>query len=217
MIYLSSEIAFPPVELARTDGLLAIGGDLTTERLMLAYENGIFPWFSEEDPILWWSPDPRMVLYPEELKVSKSLKKTLRKMPFQVTFDTQFLEVMQRCATAPRKDQPGTWISDQMIQAYLKLHRQGFATSVEIWKEEKLVGGLYGVNLKHKKVFCGESMFTEENDASKVALFMLIEKLKGLNYKLIDCQIYTPHLESLGAREISRTSFLKYLNGEHND
>ena len=211
MIYLSSQLWFPSVVEASKEGLLAIGGDLSSDRLLLAYRSGIFPWFEDDQPILWWSPDPRMVLFPERFKVSKSLKKVLDSNIFQVTFNQNFSEVIKQCASVKRKGQRGTWITSEMISAYQELHEKGFAKSVEVWKEGKLVGGLYGIDLPEKKVFCGESMFSKESNASKVGFYILIEKLKERNYKIIDCQVYTNHLHSLGAEEIPREEFLKAL------
>ena len=211
MIYLSSQLWFPSVVEASKEGLLAIGGDLSSDRLLLAYRSGIFPWFEDDQPILWWSPDPRMVLYPERFKVSKSLRKVLDSNIFKVTFNENFSEVIKQCASVKRKGQRGTWITSEMISAYQELHEKGFAKSVEVWKEGKLVGGLYGIDLPEKKVFCGESMYSKESNASKVGFYILIEKLKERNYKLIDCQVYTNHLHSLGAEEIPREEFLKAL------
>ena len=211
MIYLSSQLWFPSVVEASKEGLLAIGGDLSSDRLLLAYRSGIFPWFEDDQPILWWSPDPRMVLYPERFKVSKSLRKVLDSNIFKVTFNENFSEVIKQCASVKRKGQRGTWITSEMISAYQELHEKGFAKSVEVWKEGKLVGGLYGIDLPEKKVFCGESMYSKESNASKVGFYILIEKLKERHYKLIDCQVYTNHLHSLGAEEIPREEFLKAL------
>ena len=211
MIYLSSQLWFPSVVEASKEGLLAIGGDLSSDRLLLAYRSGIFPWFEDDQPILWWSPDPRMVLFPERFKVSKSLRKVLDSNIFKVTFNENFSEVIKQCASVKRKGQRGTWITSEMISAYQELHEKGFAKSVEVWKEGKLVGGLYGIDLPEKKVFCGESMYSKESNASKVGFYILIEKLKERNYKLIDCQVYTNHLHSLGAEEIPREEFLKAL------
>lgn len=211
MIYLSSQLWFPSVTEASKEGLLAIGGDLSSERLLLAYRSGIFPWYEDNQPILWWSPDPRMVLFPERFKVSKSLKKVLDFNLFQVTFNQNFSEVIKQCALIKRKGQGGTWITSEMISAYQELHDKGFAKSVEVWKHGKLVGGLYGFDLPEKKVFCGESMFSKVSNASKVGFYTLVEKLKERDYKLIDCQVYTNHLHSLGAEEISRKEFIKIL------
>lgn len=191
------------------DGLLAIGGDLTHERLLNAYRRGIFPWFGEHDPILWWSPDPRMVLFPDKLRVSRSLGKALRKEKFSISFDQAFSEVIRACA-APRRDEPGTWISADMVQAYEQLYQQGIAHSAEAWQGKELVGGLYGIALG--RVFFGESMFSKVADASKVAFVQLVDRLKQSGYALIDCQVYTPHLESLGAELIPRSAFQNLLN-----
>lgn len=212
MIFLNEEIWFPEVTESDKEGLLAVGGDLSTERLQLAYNSGIFPWYGDAQPILWWSPDPRMVLFPKELKVSKSLRKTINKDLFTVTFNRAFSEVINQCAMIKRDGQAGTWITDQMLEAYLILHERGMAKSVEVWSGEKLVGGLYGIDLAEKGIFCGESMFSKESDASKIALYYLVEKLLIENYRLIDCQMYTDHLERLGAREIPRREFMKYLS-----
>lgn len=192
---------------ASKDGLLAIGGDLSTERLVLAYQSGIFPWFGDDEPILWWSPDPRFVLFPEKLEVSKSMKQVIRNKDFIVTVDCVFKDVINECAKKKRIGQPGTWITQTMIEAYINLHHTGFAKSVEVWQNDKLVGGLYGIDLGNG-VFCGESMFSKVNNASKVGFITFIQKT---NYRLIDCQVFTHHLESLGAEEIPRDEFLEYL------
>lgn len=211
MHFLKPHEAFPPVETADESGLLAVGGDLSVARLTEAYQKGIFPWYSQSQPILWWSPDPRMVLFPENLKVSKSMKTLLRKNTFQVSFNQDFETVIQNCATVVRQDQGGTWITPKMQDAYLQLHKIGLAHSVEVWQENQLVGGLYGIYLKDKKVFCGESMFSKTSNASKYGFIKLVEKLTSEGIKLIDCQMHTPHLESLGAMEIPREEFLRYL------
>lgn len=208
---LDSRLVFPPVEFADQEGLLAIGGDLSVERLKLAYNSGIFPWYSDSQPILWWSPDPRMVLFPGKLKVSKSMKQVLRKNQFRITFNENFKEVLKACATIERPGQDGTWITQDMKAAYLALHMEGIAHSVEVWEGEMLVGGLYGIYLRDKKVFCGESMFSKVSNASKAAFITLVRNLQRDDVRIIDCQIYTPHLESLGAEEISREEFKKYL------
>lgn len=202
--------SFPPLEKALDDpnGLLAVGGDLSPQRLIEAYRSGIFPWFNEDEPIFWWSPDPRMVLFPEELRISRSLRKTLHKDCYQIRADTAFTQVMQACA-APRKGQSGTWIHPEMIAAYTALHGMGLAHSVETWIDGELVGGLYGVALG--KVFFGESMFSRSTDASKIAFVHLVKQLQYWEFGLIDCQVKTHHLASLGAREISRASFSRQL------
>ena len=206
---LSNELAFPHPSLAEEDGLLAVGGDLSPERLLLAYKNGIFPWYSEDDPMLWWSPNPRCVLFPEKFKLSKSLKTLINKNVFEVRFDTSFNEVIERCATTKRPDQPGTWILPEIIAAYTKLFNLGYAHSVETYQNNQLVGGLYGVAIG--KVFFGESMFHDVSNASKIAFYFLMEKLKSLDFKIIDNQITSPHLISLGAEEVSRDFFLEFV------
>jgi leucyl/phenylalanyl-tRNA---protein transferase len=207
---LRSNTPFPPVNMAMREpnGLLAAGGDLLPERMLEAYRHGIFPWFSDEDPILWWSPDPRMVLFPQEFKVSKSLLKTLRSRHYEVRTDTAFEQVMRACAL-PRAGQNGTWIQEDIIDAYGRLHHMGLAHSVETWIDGQLCGGLYGVSLGH--MFYGESMFSHKTDTSKIALAHLTAQLKRWEFGMIDCQMNTPHLASLGAREISRTQFVTQL------
>lgn len=207
MKILGENIEFPEVNEASNDGLLAIGGDLEPERLILAYKSGIFPWFDNDKFIMWWSPDPRFVLFPDKLKISKSMKSVLRNKDFNVTFNKAFQSVINECSKANRPGQSGTWITKNMIKAYVHLHKLGYANSVEVWEQNELVGGLYGVDVGNK-VFCGESMFSKVNNASKLALIKLIQ---SSNYKLIDCQVYTSHLKSLGAEEISRELFLKEL------
>lgn len=211
MHLLDNTLSFPHPEQTHETGILALGGDLSPERLILAYQNGIFPWYSDDEPLLWWSPDPRMVLFPDELKVSKSMRKLFRDQKFKVTFNQDFESVIRTCAEIPRQGQDGTWITEEMIQSYLKLHQMGFAQSVEVYENEKLVAGLYGINLKEKAVFCGESMFTKISNASKYGFISLVKKLKEEGVQLIDCQIYTSHLASLGAKEIPREAFLSYL------
>ena len=206
---LSDDIEFPPPELASREGLLAVGGDLCQERLIEAYSMGIFPWFSEAEPIMWWSPDPRLVLYPDELRVSRSLQKTIKKGLFQLTMDQSFDQVITACAGVRRKHGKGTWIVPDMINAYCQLHVSGYAHSVEAWQNDELVGGLYGVSLG--KCFFGESMFTHVDNASKVAFVALVEHLRTLSFDLIDCQVTTEHLISFGAREIQRGVFLDQL------
>ena len=212
MFFLQKELIFPPIELAGPEGLLAVGGDLSVERLQLAYSSGIFPWYSEGDPILWWSPDPRAVLFPEKLKVSKSLRRTISKGDFTISRNQRFEEVIRHCSSVPRPEGDGTWINENMISAYLELHHLGVAVSYEVWKDGKLAGGLYGIDLSDQRIFCGESMFSLVSDASKVALFHLVQDLKDKDYKLIDCQVINDHLISLGAEPIPREVFLSYLN-----
>jgi leucyl/phenylalanyl-tRNA--protein transferase len=206
---LSDDIVFPPPNLASQEGLLAVGGDLCQDRLLLAYSMGIFPWFSEAEPTMWWSPDPRLVLYPDELQVSRSLQKTIKKAVFQITMDQAFEQVITECAKIRRKRNEGTWIVPDMINAYCQLHISGFAHSVEAWQNDTLVGGLYGVSLG--KCFFGESMFTHATNASKAAFVALVNHLKALSFDLIDCQVTTGHLVSFGAREIPRNLFLEQL------
>jgi len=207
MQHLNEDIWFPDVSKASPEGLLAIGGDLSVERLLLAYKTGIFPWFAADEPILWWSPNPRFVLFPEKLKVSKSMKQVMRNKDYTVTVNKAFSEVINECSKLKRDGQADTWITNSMIDAYVKLYEFGYAKSIEVWQDDVLVAGLYGVDLGND-VFCGESMFTKESNASKVGF---IEFIKNSNYKLIDCQVYTNHLESLGAEEISREAFMEFL------
>ena len=209
MHYLTQDLVFPSVSKANEDGFLAIGGDLSPERLILAYQSGIFPWFEPGDPILWWSPNPRMVLFFEDLVVSKSMRNILNRNTFKVTFNQDFRGVISNCQKIKREGQQGTWITNDMIEAYCKLNELGIAKSVEVWQDDELVGGLYGVDLG--TVFCGESMFSKVANASKVAFIHWSRYLKANNYKLLDCQIYNPHLESLGCREIARDEFLEIL------
>ena len=209
MHYLTKNLVFPPVSNANEDGFLAIGGDLSPERLVLAYKSGIFPWFEEGDPILWWSPNPRMVLFFEDLVVSKSMRNILNRDTFKVTFNQDFRGVISNCQKIKREGQHGTWITNEMIEAYCKLNELGIAKSVEVWQEGELVGGLYGVDLGN--IFCGESMFSKVTNASKVAFIHWSRHLEANNYKLLDCQIYNPHLESLGCREIARDHFIEIL------
>lgn len=210
MYFLSKELYFPPVDKASFQGVLAIGGDLSVARLLLAYRNGIFPWFNEDEPILWWSPAERMVVVPSLYKVSKSIRNLLNQNKFQVTFNQNFKEVIYNCQQIDRKEQDGTWISQDIIDSYSRLHEIGVAKSLEVWQNEVLVGGLYGVDLGH--VFCGESMFSQVPNASKIAFVALINYLKENNYKLLDCQVHNDHLEKLGAIEISRETFMNILN-----
>ena len=207
MIILDENTDFPDVSQATFEGLLAIGGNLSTKRLLSAYKKGIFPWFSDDEPILWWSPDPRFVLFPEELHVSKTMKQLLKKNHFEVTINKDFKSVIERCSKTKRVGQDDTWITQDMIDAYLRLHQLGYAKSIEVWQNDQLVGGLYGIDLGNN-VFCGESMFTKVSNASKVGFITFVQ---NSNYRLIDCQLHTNHLESLGARNISRTEFVEYL------
>jgi leucyl/phenylalanyl-tRNA--protein transferase len=215
MYYLSKDLYFPPVSHANRDGILAIGGDLTPERLILAYKSGIFPWFNEGEPIIWWSPNPRMVLFLDELIVSKSMRNILNRNIFTVTFNQNFRDVISNCQQVKRNGQTGTWITNEMIEAYCKLHVLGKAKSVEVWQNDQLVGGLYGFDLGH--VFCGESMFSLVSNASKVAFIALANQLKKDNYRLLDCQVHNEHLESLGCREIERDAFMAILNSFNKD
>jgi leucyl/phenylalanyl-tRNA---protein transferase len=211
LIALGNEIQFPPVEMADEDGLLAIGGDLSIERLLFAYQNGIFPWY-ENKYILWWCPDPRFVLFPEELKISSSMKQLLKKQPFDFSIDTDFNGVIGQCKAISRRGQQGTWITEEMRNAYNNLHFAGYAHSAEVRLNGELVGGLYGVRLGN--IFYGESMFSKYSNASKYAFIRYVEQLKLEGVQLIDCQVYTEHLESLGARMIPRTQFLNLIKSQ---
>lgn len=197
---------FPDPIYAEDEGLLAYGGDLNPSRIMTAYLNGIFPWYNESDPILWWSPNPRCILGFEDFKVSKSLRKVIDKNIFEIKFDTNFTQVMKECKNINRQNQEGTWIQDELIEAYTKIHKMGFAHSFEAYYNNELVGGGYGINIGN--IFCGESMFAKKTDASKVALYFLIQRLKEKGFSFIDCQIPTPHLLSLGAKTMERKEFL---------
>lgn len=210
MHQLSSEHIFPSALSANNDGIVAIGGDLDPKRILQAYKQGIFPWFESDDYLVWWSPDPRMVLFPAKLKISKSTKKILKDGSFNVTFNQSFDQVVECCASVKRFGQNGTWITEGLKKAYNLLHKEGHAFSVEVWKDFELVGGLYGIDLGD--VFCGESMFSKENNASKIGFIHLIKELTKNGYKLIDCQVPSAHLKSLGAEEISREQFLNFLN-----
>ena len=210
MYRLTDALLFPSPEQASAEGIVAVGGDLQPERVMLAYRKGIFPWFESDDFLLWWSPDPRMVLFPDRLKISKSMRTVLRKKQFEVTFNKAFDQVVEACAKVKRFGQNGTWITPGLMEVYSTLHIQGHAHSVEVWEEGSLVGGLYGIDLG--TVFCGESMFSKSSNASKVALISLVKELKKNNYELIDCQVPTQHLASMGAEPISRTEFLTFLS-----
>lgn len=212
---LSEQLEFPPPRLATSDGLLAIGGDLSVERLLLAYSSGIFPWYSEEDPILWWSPDPRLILFPNALHVSRRFERLLRRQPFQITFNRCFEKVIRNCAQVQRVGQRGTWITASMIDAYIQLHQRGYAHSVESWQDGMLAGGLYGVSCG--ACFFGESMFSRVSNASKTAFVALVRRLQQWRFSLIDCQIVTAHLQQFGAHEVSRRWFLQLLEqGVHN-
>ena len=212
MFLLTKALSFPPIELAGEDGLLAIGADLSTERLLLAYRSGIFPWYNEDEPICWWCPNPRFVLFPKELKVSKSMQTVLNNGTFRFTINKAFDKVIANCKSITRKGQDGTWIQPEVIAAYTKLHQLGFVVSAEAWKDGELAGGLYGVLLG--KIFFGESMFSKQSNASKFAFINLVRHLQKQQVALIDCQVYTSHLESLGARMIDRKLFGEILAKE---
>lgn len=209
MYFLSEELFFPAADTSDAHGIVAVGGDLSPQRLLLAYKSGIFPWFEDDEPILWWSPPQRMVLYPDELVVSKSMRNILNRNIFKVTFNQNFREVISNCRKIKRNGQQGTWITDGMLEAYCRLHELGIAKSVEVWQNDRLVGGLYGIDLDN--IFCGESMFSGTSNASKVAFIALVNDLKTRHYKLLDCQVYNDHLASLGAREIAREEFITAL------
>ena len=209
MYFLTKELYFPAVEEASYEGILAVGGDLSTERLLLAYNNGIFPWFNADEPILWWAPPERMVVNPSDYKIAKSLRNIINRNTFEVTINKDFNSVISNCQNIERKGQNGTWITQDIIKSYTELHQLRKAISFEVWQNNELVGGLYGVDLGN--VFCGESMFSKVPNASKVAFVKLIEYLKINNYKLLDCQVHNDHLEKLGAFEISRNLFMKIL------
>jgi len=210
MRWLNNTIEFPPLTEADVDGLLAAGGDLSPERVIYAYKNGIFPWYEADQPVMWWAPDPRFVLYPDKLKVSKSTKQILKNQTFEITVNRNFTDVIEACANIKREAQSGTWITDKMIETYCELHQRGIAKSVEVWQNKTLVGGLYGIELGNT-IFCGESMFSHVSNASKIGFITFIQ---NTNYKLIDCQLHTDYLESLGAEHISRSKFMQYLKQE---
>ncbi|MEP6597728.1 MAG: leucyl/phenylalanyl-tRNA--protein transferase [Ginsengibacter sp.] len=214
MFILNKELFFPPVKFADKDGMFAIGGDLSTKRLLLGYRNGIFPWYNENEPICWYCPDPRFVLFPAELNISNSMKTVINSDVFSFTVNKAFDQVIKNCKNVLRKDQPGTWISDAIIEAYSALHLQGHAHSAEAWSNGELVGGLYGIRMG--KVFFGESMFNKKSNASKFAFIKYVQYLKEQDVQLIDCQVYTRHLQSLGAKMIERDYFLQLLNSHIN-
>jgi leucyl/phenylalanyl-tRNA--protein transferase len=211
---LDNSLIFPDPSTAPDHGLAAIGGDLSLERLLLAYNSGFFPWYNDGEPICWWSPDPRMVFdlkAAQPMRITKSMRQSKRNRGYEMRENTCFTTVMKHCGNIPRNDQDGTWINDDMREAYARLHESGHAKSIEVFKDNELIGGLYGIDLKEKGVFCGESMFSLATDASKIAFMYLVEKLQDLNYKLIDAQVYNDHLDSLGAVEMDREVFLSYL------
>jgi len=210
MKWLSSAIEFPPLNQANADGLLALGGDLSPERVFYAYQNGIFPWYESDQPPLWWAPDPRFVLYPDRLRISKSTKQLLKSHQFEITVNRDFKAVIEACANVKRNAQSGTWITNDMIETYCELHQRGIAKSVEVWQNKSLVGGLYGIELGDT-IFCGESMFSHVSNASKIGFITFI---RNSNYTLIDCQLHTDYLESLGAEHISRSQFMQYIKRE---
>ncbi len=212
MFLLDDELIFPPVEFADFQGVLAVGGDLSVERLLLAYKNGIFPWFEPDSEPLWWAPPQRMVVFPKEYKAHKSVVALMKKNVFQITFNQEFESVIRACQSVKRREDDGTWISEEIVSSFIELHKLGYAKSVEVWQYDELVGGLYGIDLGH--VFCGESMFHKVSNASKVAFVWLVEKLKNENYQLLDCQVYNEHLAHLGAFEIAREDFMAILKGE---
>ena len=210
MYHLSEELRFPSPHLATKEGIVAVGGDLRPQRVLLAYKKGIFPWFEQDDFLIWWSPDPRMVLFPDQLRISKSMRSLLRKQPYEITFNKAFNEVVKSCAKVKRFGQTGTGITPGLMEVYESLHEQGHARSVEVWDGAELVGGLYGIDVG--EVFCGESMFSKASNSSKLALIYLTRELKKNKYKLIDCQVPTAHLASMGASPIPRKEFLRYLD-----
>jgi len=212
MYKLTKELYFPPVETTHESGILAFGGDLSAERLILAYHSGVFPWFEDGEAITWYAPAERMVLFLNQLKISKSTRNLLNRKLFTITFNTAFKDVIENCQNIKRNGQLGTWITDDMLQAYIKLHEMGYAKSVEVWQNSILVGGLYGIDLGH--IFCGESMFSKVSNASKIAFIFLAQKLKQENYQLIDAQVHNDYLAQLGCEEIPRDLFMKILNKE---
>ena len=212
MYKLTQELFFPPVETAHNSGIIAFGGDLSTDRLQLAYKSGIFPWFEDGEAITWFAPEERMVLFLNQVKITKSTRNLINRGIFTITFNQAFVDVIKNCQEIKRNGQLGTWITDDMLNAYTKLHELGIAKSVEVWQNNELVGGLYGIDLGH--IFCGESMFSKVSNASKIAFIHLAQKLKNENYQLIDCQVYNDYLASLGCEEIPRDLFMKILNKE---
>ena len=209
MYHLSEALRFPSPHLATEEGIVAVGGDLRPERVLLAYQKGIFPWFEKDDFLIWWSPDPRMILYPNKIKISKSLNSFIKKTPLKITFNKDFEEVIESCSNIKRLGQKGTWITKGLKESFIKLHEKGLAISVEVWENSQIVGGLYGLDLGD--IFCGESMFSKSTNSSKVALVYLAKELKKKNYRFIDCQIPTAHLKSMGGEEISRDEFLALM------
>ena len=209
MQQLGDDYKFPSPQSATNEGVVAVGGDLNPLRILEAYKNGIFPWFNDDDNLMWWSPDPRMILYPEKIKISKSFKSFLKKKEYRVSFNENFEDVIESCSNIKRVNQKGTWITNGLKQSFIELHLMGYAHSVEVWQNGVIVGGLYGLDLGN--IFCGESMFSIKSNASKVGLYFLCQELKQNNYRFIDCQVPSQHLRSLGAEEISRDNFLKKL------
>ena len=209
MQQLGDDYKFPSPQSATNEGVVAVGGDLNPLRILEAYKNGIFPWFNDDDNLMWWSPDPRMILYPEKIKISKSFKSFLKKKEYRVSFNENFEDVIESCSNIKRVNQKGTWITNGLKQSFIKLHQMGCAHSVEVWQHDVIIGGLYGLDLGN--IFCGESMFSIKSNASKVGLYFLCQELKQNNYRFIDCQVPSQHLRSLGAEEISRDNFLKKL------
>ena len=209
MQQLGDDYKFPPPQSATKEGIVAVGGDLNPLRILEAYKNGIFPWFNDDENLMWWSPDPRMILFPEKIKISKSFKSFLKKKEYRVSFNENFEDVIESCSNIKRVNQKGTWITNGLKQSFIKLHQMGCAHSVEVWQHDVIVGGLYGLDLGN--IFCGESMFSVKSNASKVGLYFLCQELKQNNYRFIDCQVPSQHLRSLGAVEISRDNFLKKL------
>tara|TARA_B100000886_G_scaffold143589_1_gene97574 strand:- start:34142 stop:34786 length:645 start_codon:yes stop_codon:yes gene_type:complete len=209
MQQLGNDYKFPSPQLATKEGIVAVGGDLNPLRILEAYKNGIFPWFNDDENLMWWSPDPRMILFPEKIKISKSFKSFLKKKEYRVSFNENFEDVIESCSNIKRVNQKGTWITNGLKQSFIELHLMGYAHSVEVWQNGVIIGGLYGLDLGN--IFCGESMFSIKSNASKVGLYFLCQELKQNNYRFIDCQVPSQHLRSLGAEEISRDNFLKKL------